>query len=189
MLNPLFSIKHMYNLFPMFCDTTQKVRASLVSLLDTGPQDIDLLHWMERIALENIGQGGLGYSFDSLKVEHVSDEYMRALNTCVSSFQKFYVFRPLLPYLNALGPAWLRRCMVAMIPFASIQKFAAELYTLEHEAVKIFKVKRHELHRGDAAALRQMADGKNILSVLMEANMAASEEDRLSEAEVIDQIS
>ena len=43
-----------------------------------GAREVDVLNWMGRAALELIGQGGLGYSFDPL-VEDVSDEYGDAM--------------------------------------------------------------------------------------------------------------
>ena len=40
--------------------------------------EIDLMNWMGRAALELVGQGGLGYSFDPL-VENVPNAYGDAL--------------------------------------------------------------------------------------------------------------
>ena len=42
------------------------MREALVEHLDGGSKEVDMLSWMSRTALEYIGQGGLGYSFDSL---------------------------------------------------------------------------------------------------------------------------
>ena len=39
-----------------------------------GPKEIDILSWMGRTALELIGQGGLGHSFDPL-TEDRADEF------------------------------------------------------------------------------------------------------------------
>ena len=39
---------------------------TLLEHIGDGSKDIDMLSWMSRTALEYIGQGGLGYSFDSL---------------------------------------------------------------------------------------------------------------------------
>lgn len=52
--------------------------------LEDGLKDIDVLDWMGRTALELVGQGGLGYSFDPL-VQDVKDEYGEAIKdfTCV----------------------------------------------------------------------------------------------------------
>lgn len=42
--------------------------------------EVDILTWMGRAALELIGQGGLGYSFDPLTAD-VHDTYGHALKT------------------------------------------------------------------------------------------------------------
>ena len=47
-----------------------------------GPQEIDILHWMGRTALELIGQGGLGTSFDPL-VEDVKNPFAEAIKNLV----------------------------------------------------------------------------------------------------------
>ena len=46
--------------------------------LEQGSDETDVLGWMHRCALELIGQGGLGYSFDPL-VEDRPNEYGAAL--------------------------------------------------------------------------------------------------------------
>jgi len=42
----------------------------LVDLLSVkvagGPHELDVMDWMTRISLEVVGQGGLGYSFETL---------------------------------------------------------------------------------------------------------------------------
>lgn len=43
-----------------------------------GDDDIDVLNWMSRTALELVGQGGLGYSFDPL-VENMKNNFGDAL--------------------------------------------------------------------------------------------------------------
>jgi hypothetical protein len=44
-----------------------------------GPQEIDMLHWLSRTALELIGQGGLGYSFEDFSDNGSQNEYTRAV--------------------------------------------------------------------------------------------------------------
>ena len=43
-----------------------------------GSVQLDMLDWMSRVALELIGQGGLGYSFSALD-ESVKNEYGEAI--------------------------------------------------------------------------------------------------------------
>ena len=45
-----------------------------------SPQDLDILAWMGRTALELIGQGGLGYSFDPLTSES-REEFTEAIKS------------------------------------------------------------------------------------------------------------
>ncbi len=47
-----------------------------------GPREVDILSWMGRTALELIGQGGLGYSFDPL-VEIAPNEFGEAIKALV----------------------------------------------------------------------------------------------------------
>lgn len=50
-------------------------------------KEVNVLNWMMRVALELIGQGGLGYSFDSL-THDVHNAYGDAIKQfmCVSVF-------------------------------------------------------------------------------------------------------
>jgi hypothetical protein len=44
-----------------------------------GPQEVDLLQWCARVAVELIGQGGLGWSFDNLETESNTHPYSKAV--------------------------------------------------------------------------------------------------------------
>lgn len=88
MLNPVFSIKNIRNLTPLFYSVVQKVchgayhyvaqtdsnisvrsyqlRDAILIQTKDGPQELDMLMWMSRAALEIIGTGGLGTSIDPL---------------------------------------------------------------------------------------------------------------------------
>ena len=61
-----------------------------------GPRDLDILGWMGRTALELIGQGGLGYSFDPL-ISESRDEFAEAIKSFV------YVFSLPLPIPKMFG--------------------------------------------------------------------------------------
>lgn len=104
LLNPVFSINHMRSMLPTFTVLTHQVSAIVLTTqmvvyhahciapphrwlqldevmkakLKNGPQEIDVLEWMTRVALELIGQGGLGYSFETLD-ETKSNRYANAV--------------------------------------------------------------------------------------------------------------
>ena len=90
MLTPAFSGAHTRNLMPLFYDVAGRVscgatsalgrnclpifsptqlRAALKFRVEDGPKDLDIHNWMGRTALELVGRGGLGYSFDPLVAE------------------------------------------------------------------------------------------------------------------------
>lgn len=56
-----------------------KLRTTLVKKLRNGPQEIDILMWMSRTALELIGQSGMGYSFDALVDDHANHPFPQSI--------------------------------------------------------------------------------------------------------------
>ena len=101
MLNPAFNINHMREMTPVFYDVSHKARQLLAlaaceaghladhrvafqlrmgieATVREGPQEVNLINWMGRTALELVGQGTLGYSFDPLTADS-RDEYAEAV--------------------------------------------------------------------------------------------------------------
>lgn len=80
MLNPVFSTTRMRAVLPIFQEVVQQVclvtyslshvlthsqlRDTMETEVANGAQELDMANLMSRTALELIGQGGLGYSFD-----------------------------------------------------------------------------------------------------------------------------
>jgi hypothetical protein len=52
-------------------------------MLSSGPQEINIIGWMGKLALELIGQAGLGYSFGA--IEGRNDQFCNAIKefSCV----------------------------------------------------------------------------------------------------------
>lgn len=69
LLNPVFSINHMRYMLPIFYRVTDQLRQGIAAQIGENGKDIGVLSWLGRTALELIGQGGLGYSFDPLVKE------------------------------------------------------------------------------------------------------------------------
>lgn len=51
----------------------------MLTEVEDGPREVNMLDWMGRTALELIGQGGLGYSLDPLTPAAVSNSFGDAL--------------------------------------------------------------------------------------------------------------
>jgi len=60
MLNPVFSSANLRNMLPIFNEITYKLRDAIALAIKDGPQEIDVLHWTTRVAVELIAQIGLG---------------------------------------------------------------------------------------------------------------------------------
>ncbi|KAH9024962.1 hypothetical protein EDB84DRAFT_1564220 [Lactarius hengduanensis] len=63
---------------PIFHRVARQLRGNLESIVSDGPQEINIADWIDRFALELLGEAGLGYLFGIL--EGRNDEYCRALD-------------------------------------------------------------------------------------------------------------
>lgn len=62
-----------------------QLRDELKRRVASGEEEINMLDWMSRAALEYIGQGGLGYSFDALD-RSKSNEYAESIKMLLFVF-------------------------------------------------------------------------------------------------------
>jgi cytochrome P450 len=85
-VKPVFSVSQLKELMPVFYDVAEKVQktrfisdhsflikcklADVLSAETQTKQEIDMLEWMCRVALECVGRTILGYSFDPLDSPH-----------------------------------------------------------------------------------------------------------------------
>jgi cytochrome P450 len=191
MLNPVFSIAHLREMVPIFYEVAHKVNRTFVQKVQHGPQEVDVLGWMTRLALELIGQSGLGYTFDDLTENSVPHEYGLASKQLVPvQTQKEWMLmnRTAMPILTKIGTPGFRRFLVDHIPSKKIRRLRDIVDTLHRTSVEILNSKRKALEAGDEALAAQIGRGKDVISILMKANMQASEDDRLSEEELLGQI-
>ncbi|KAH9945553.1 cytochrome P450 monooxygenase [Amylocystis lapponica] len=188
MLNPVFSVNHMRYMLPIFYQVTGKLRDAITARVCDGPREINMLSWMARTALELIGQGGLGYSLDPL-TEDTEDEYATAAKAFLPAILELGSLRLVIRYIQKIGTASMRRRILDLIPYKPLQKVKNIVDTLDKKARTIYYAKKLAFEQGDEAVLRQVGEGKDIMSILMKANLMASEEDRLPESEIIAQMS
>ncbi|RDX41926.1 cytochrome P450 [Lentinus brumalis] len=188
MLNPVFSGAHMRNLTPIFHETSGRLRVAIEARVKDGPKELDILGWMGRTALELIGQGGLGYSFDPLIADSY-DEYAEAVKAFVPAVAKTRAFGFIMPYLRYLGPAWFRRMLLDMVPSKKIQKIKTNSDIVHTKSKEIFLAKKSAIERGDQELLHTVGEGKDIMSVLLKANLLADQEDKLPDDELLAQMS
>lgn len=190
MLNPVFSIAHMREMVPIFYNVTHNLRASIALKVEDGPQEIDLVSWMARTALELIGQSGLGYSFDSLAEDAAPHPYSDSVKKLVPTIIRVAFFRAylLVPALK-IGTPKFRRFVLDLLPWKNLHDVRDIVDVMYNTSVEIFDSKKKALMDGDEALAAQIGRGKDIMSILMRANLQATDEDRLDESELIGQMS
>ncbi|KAH9927307.1 cytochrome P450 [Fomitopsis serialis] len=188
MLNPVFSINHMRTMFPIFHDTTRRLRDAIEARVKDGPQELDMAGWMGRTALELIGQSGLGYSFDRL-VDDNKDVFAEALKLMFPSATKLEALVLTLPHLRRIVPASLWGPLASVMPMSYVRdmKYSADFVAKRTQEILVSK--QRALQEGDEALAEQIGRGKDLMSILMKANMSASEKDSLTEHELVSQMS
>ncbi|KAI0091833.1 cytochrome P450 [Irpex rosettiformis] len=188
LLNPVFSIAHLRQVTPVFYQIVHRLHAALEARVTDSPTEIDMLHWMNRTALELIGQGGFDHSFDSL----IGEEYhglREAIKELVPTAWALTPFRMISPVLRKLGPPRFQRWLAEMWPNPHVQRALYIIDTLEKTSRQVYHDKKAALQKGDKKVIHQIAEGKDIMSRLLKANVEVEEEERLSEEELVAQVS
>ncbi|KAI0327596.1 cytochrome P450 [Cubamyces sp. BRFM 1775] len=188
MLNPVFSVNHMRHMTPLFYEVCHKLRAAIEARVQDGPAEVDMVGWMGRTALELMGQAGLGYSFDPLTAD-AADEFGEALKALMPTLAQGRGMHQYLPLYEAIVPPRWRRAVAERIPSPTLQRVMYLRDVVRRQSIKIYEEKKAALLKGDEALKMQVGEGKDLMSILLKANMEASEEDRLPEEELIGQMS
>lgn len=74
--------------------------------------------------------------------------------------------RQLTPHLVKMGPKWFRRLAVDLFPNAHLQTVKHVSDTMSERSQNIFHEKKVALNNGDEAVLRQVGEGRDIMSIL-----------------------
>ncbi|EKM49766.1 uncharacterized protein PHACADRAFT_214286 [Phanerochaete carnosa HHB-10118-sp] len=166
-----------------------RLRDAVSAKVNGTSGEVDVIGWMTRTALELIGQGGLGYSFDPL-VTDTTNEFGGAIKAFAPTTFTLQALRMLLPYsILPYVPLSIRRQVARWVPHKNAQKMRAISETITAHSKKIYEEKMAALAQGDDIAVHQIGEGKDIMSILIRANTAASQEDKLPEEELIAQMS
>ncbi|EKM49764.1 uncharacterized protein PHACADRAFT_265422 [Phanerochaete carnosa HHB-10118-sp] len=188
MLNPVFSVAHMRYMTPIFYNVVHCLREAVSTKINDDFGEVNVMEWMCRTALELIGQGGLGYSFDSL-VANSTNEFGIALKEFIPTTFALHIWRALAPFYTSYIPLVIRRQIIRWVPHKNAQKMRTISQTMAAHSREIYEQKMVAFARGDDAVVHQIGKGKDIMSILIRANVNASEGDKLLEEEIIAQIS
>jgi cytochrome P450 len=154
--------------------------------VSNDPEEINIADWMGNLALELIGQAGLGYSFGTL--EGRDDEFCRALKEWFPTSSSLAIHRNLFPYVDKVFHPKILKFLGRALPWPKLNHFMDLAETVNAISRGIYESKKRLLELGDDATVRQVGDGKDIISILMRASVTGPEDERLSEEEIVSQM-
>ncbi|TFK29501.1 cytochrome P450 [Coprinopsis marcescibilis] len=191
MINPVFSINHMREMVPTFYEVMHKLRDGLDEELQGSSKEIDMLSWVTRTSLELIGQSGLGHSFDSLKGKDGVHPYCTSAKTLIEALGSLNFTRnAIVPLVHNIGSPKFRRTALDFISlfWPNVKRLRDIVDVMDQTSLEIFNAKKKALLEGNDALEKHAGRGKDLISILMKANMEANEEDKLPDAEVLGQM-
>ncbi|KAF5327790.1 hypothetical protein D9619_004946 [Psilocybe cf. subviscida] len=186
MLSPMFAPQHLRELTPIFYTVARKVQKAYCSVVANGPQEVDVVSWNTRVALELIAQAGLDYTFDTLEVDSKPHPYAIAAKELAPAATDSWiqlVQKIALPIIPRLGPPKFRRWLLDVLPLAPLHKVRDIVDTLHNTSVEIYESKKRAFESGKASSLT-----KDIISMILQENAETPMEERLSEKEILGQI-
>ncbi|KAI0328016.1 cytochrome P450 [Cubamyces sp. BRFM 1775] len=188
LLNPVFSVAHLRNMTHIFYNISYKLRDAIDRRLGNNGAVIDVNGWMARTTLEMLGQAGLGYSFDNFEGDS-TDAYGESLKTFFPNLNRIIKYSFLIPKIaNFLSESTLRK-LARAAPHPDIQRMMEISDTMAQRSIEIINEKKAALLKGGDSLVHQIGEGKDIMSLLLKANMAASEAERHTDEELIAQMS
>ncbi|TFK81801.1 cytochrome P450 [Polyporus arcularius HHB13444] len=189
LLNPVFSVAHLRNMTHIFYSVAHKVQVALKSRLpeDGAAEVVDMNGWNGRTTLEMLGQAGLGYSFDNF-IDESSDEYGEALKMFFPTLNLVQLLPIAVDTMSYVISVDTIRRIFRMLPFKNLRRLMNISDTLQRRSQEIIDERKEALRKGDEALLAQVGEGKDLMSICLKANMAATNEEKMSDDELLSQM-
>ncbi|QRV93491.1 cytochrome P450 family protein [Ceratobasidium sp. AG-Ba] len=183
MLNPVFSAKHMkileFVVMSRFHVLAQEMKDCLVKELgDSGSKEINAMYWCNAVALELIGQAGLGHKFGVF--QGVKSAYSVAIKDFLPALSQTAPYRPIFSLVYKLPSAVLRRKIAEYAPMPSIQRMNRVVKIQDEQAQAILSQKKSDFETN-----LNTGESDNILSIILKANSQSSGYDSLPEDQIL----
>ncbi|CAE6533898.1 unnamed protein product [Rhizoctonia solani] len=160
----------------------RKLKDALTRAIDGAEsKEVDMLLWCSKTALELIGQAGLGHTFGVL--QGTESEYSHAIKSFNPALMAVMPFLSLFSLVYRFVPTLLQRKLAEWTPIAVVSKMKEIVDIQDRQAEAILTQKREALRDRGASD-----DMKDIMSVLLKANLEADEDDRLPEEQLLGQM-
>jgi len=100
-------------------------------------------------------------------------------------FARFYI----LPLAIKLLPTNVRTFIMNITPWKNLHDVRDMVNYMHELSVEIYQEKQRALEEGEESVVKQIGQGKDLLSIMMRENMKADTQDKLPEEEIIAQMS
>ncbi|KLO10339.1 cytochrome P450 [Schizopora paradoxa] len=187
MLSPVFSVQQIKGLVPVFYPIAYQLRDVFAEHIKSNNGVVDVFNWLSLTALEFIGRGGLGYSFDALNLLK-KNEYNDHIKQAIATMTTLFPVISLLPMVGQVGPAWFRRKLVDWTPSSTVHRLRDISDVMQATSEGILEKKRAAMQEGEEALSNLYGNGKDIMTTLLKANSVAGEADKLPEEEILAQM-
>ncbi|KAJ3565767.1 hypothetical protein NP233_g7436 [Leucocoprinus birnbaumii] len=131
------------------------LRSTLRSKVRDSSQEVDVLEWMSRTALELIGQSGMGYSFDDLVGENPTHPYLNSMKKLVGPFG-FFSNQFIFPLAAKFNFPRVKRFIVEHAPWKRVQDIREMVNIMHSTSIDIIQMKKNATN--SSATLARVLD-------------------------------
>ncbi|KAJ7302444.1 cytochrome P450 [Mycena albidolilacea] len=190
-MNALFTANRVSKLTALFYAVTRQLQSKLATAVAGKPpgQVVDMFDYLTRTTLELVGTAGIGHTFNSFDDKSKAfEEFHGAITSVLPLGSRMFLVLPFLESWRRMKPVWLRRTLASIAAFfwPTVAKFRAAIYSMHPVYVQIYKARQRLLEEGGSAALTETAaDGKDLMSSMIQANWDADEADKMPDDVVL----
>ncbi|KAF9027549.1 cytochrome P450 [Hymenopellis radicata] len=186
MMSPAFSASALRDMFPIVHQALLRFRSALEQEMDCAQGELDMLRWSTKAALEIVGLAGLGHSFDTFNQDPEDHPYSKAIHDLVPEIFSLFAFRQGLTGVIDYIPRFISNTFLDNVPWPKVRRIRRLKKIVDAATWGVYTEKLELLKSNDFTSV---GHGKDILSVTMKMNARAPSEDKLSEEEILGQIS
>ncbi|KAG2153235.1 cytochrome P450 [Suillus clintonianus] len=196
LISPVFSTSNMRRLLSTVHHIADRLASTLAAKLpaDGSHNEIDILPWLSRCALDGISQCILGYPSNTLSTAE-DGAYTEALQRVGPLIGKLCLLRPfVLIVVRCCSPYWARKILdLITVPWLPTQ-FMRDVREMRRIAETMDSVSRKKIAEKKAAMEADdmiSGDGDSILSmmdIMLKANSVLSNATKLTDAELLGQM-
>ncbi|KAF9257537.1 cytochrome P450 [Marasmius fiardii PR-910] len=178
-LSPAFSTNHMRQFLPLFQARVSHLSKKWNYILHGGTQVINVVPWLQKVTLDIIGESAFDYHFDAL--DNKPNELMKSLHELELLGLGFTPMMTLAQAISRYTPDAVASWQAKHFPIHAVK--LAKRYQEES-----YKEAKQALSDNDQPPIGKGTE-RDILSVLVRANRAEDPRKRLSEGEMLAQMS